>query len=179
MSDLRTTLNRLLQEHIYLAGATSGSALGGRDAEFKAAAAALDRNSVALSGAIGLLYGAHAGAAFLPLWRKHIGFVVDYTGGVAAKDKGKQERAVADLIRYTGELGAFLNSANPHLPRSAVAGLVKDHVPTLTAVIDAQAAGDAAAAYTAMQTAAAHMSMIADPLAAAIGQQFPQRFSAR
>src|SRR5262249_13409223 len=56
-SGLRTTLNTLFQEHIYLAAAATGAALGGRDAEFKAAAAALDANSVAISKAIGSVYG--------------------------------------------------------------------------------------------------------------------------
>jgi hypothetical protein len=49
-----------------------------------------------------------AGDAFLPLWRKHIGFVVDYTTGLAAKDKAKQDKAVADLVAYTQDFGAFL-----------------------------------------------------------------------
>src|SRR5262249_48831996 len=52
-SGLRSTLNTLFQEHIYLAAAATGAALGGREAEFKAAAAALDANSVAISKAIG------------------------------------------------------------------------------------------------------------------------------
>ena len=37
---LRSGFNNLLQEHVYLAAAATGAALGGRDAEFKAAAAA-------------------------------------------------------------------------------------------------------------------------------------------
>ena len=44
-SGLRSTLNTLFQEHIYLAVAATGAALGGRDAEFKAAAAALNSAS--------------------------------------------------------------------------------------------------------------------------------------
>jgi len=39
---LRTTLNNLFAEHVWLAGSATGAALGGRDADFKAAAAALD-----------------------------------------------------------------------------------------------------------------------------------------
>jgi len=58
------------------------------------------------------------------LWRKHIGMVVDYTVGVAANDKAKQDKAVAELIGYTQDFGAFLQSANPNLPKSVVADLV-------------------------------------------------------
>ena len=175
-SGLRSTLNTLFQEHIYLAAAATGAALGGREAEFKAAAAALDANSVSISKAIGSVYGQGAEDAFLPLWRKHIGMVVDYTVSVAANDKAKQDKAVADLIGYTQDFGAFLQSANPNLPKSVVADLVKHHVVTLKEVIDAQASKDQAKTYTAMRTAAGHMQMIADPLAEAIVKQFPDKF---
>ncbi|HZE36310.1 MAG TPA: hypothetical protein VE482_07420 [Candidatus Eisenbacteria bacterium] len=175
-SGLRSTLNTLFQEHIYLAAAATGAALGGREAEFKAAAAALDANSVAISKAIGSVYGQGAEDAFLPLWRKHIGMVVEYTVGVATNDKAKQDKAVADLIGYTQDFGAFLQSANPNLPKSVVADLVKHHVVTLKEVIDAQASKDQAKTYLAMRTAAGHMQMIADPLAEAIVKQFPDKF---
>ncbi|HZS33104.1 MAG TPA: hypothetical protein VFC42_06970 [Methylomirabilota bacterium] len=177
-SDLRTTLNTTLAEHVWLAGSATAAALGGRSGEFKDAAGALDANSVALGQAIGSVYGESAGSAFLALWRKHIGFFVDYTTGVAKKDKAMQEKAVKDLLGYADEFGAFLASANPHLPKDVVAGLVREHVVGLKAVVDAQARKDWAEAYAKLREAAAHMRMIADPLAAAIGKQFPDRFAA-
>ncbi len=174
---LRTTLNLALREHVYLAAAATNAALGGRDAEFKAAAGALDANSVAISKAIGSVYGADAEKkAFLPLWRKHIGMVVDYTVGTATGDRAKQDKAVTDLVGYTQDFGAFLSSANPNLPKSVVADLVKHHVVTLKDVIDAQASKNQPRAFTALRTGAAHMQMVADPLAEAIVQQFPDQF---
>src|SRR5262245_21681560 len=173
---LKSTLNTLFQEHVYLAAAATGAALGGREAEFKAAAGALDQNSVAISKAIGTVYGADAEQAFLLLWRRHIGFAVDYTVGVANNDKAKQDKAVNDLMAYTKDFGAFLNSANPNLPTKVVADLVQHHVVTLKTVIDAQASKDQGKAYTALRTAAGHMQAIADPLADAIAMQFPDRF---
>ena len=177
-ADLRATLETALQEHVYLAGSATGAALGGRTPEFEAAAAALDANSVALSKAVGSVYGDEAENAFLPLWRKHIGFFVDYTQGVAAKDQAKADKAVADLTQYTQDFGAFLASANPNLPKDTVADLVKTHVLSLKDAVDAQAAGDATAAYTKLAEAAHHMTMIAEPLAGAIVQQFPDKFAA-
>lgn len=176
---LRSTLNLLLREHVFLAAAATNAALGARGTEFKAAAAALDANSVALAQANGSVYGADAEAAFLPLWRKHIGFVVDYTVGVATNDTAKQEKAVNDLVAYSQEFGAFLNSASPSLPADAVAELVKGHILSLKAVIDAQAAEDQAKAFTELRTAAAHMQMISDAHAEAIVKQFPDRFAAK
>ncbi len=176
-SALRATLNLLLREHVYLAADATGAALGGRKAEFEAAAAALDGNSQDIARAIGSVYGADAEKAFLPLWRRHIGFVVDYTVGAGSRDKAKQDKAVADLVAYTDDFGAFLASANPNLPKAAVADLVKHHVLTLKDVIDAQAAGNQAQAWKSARTAAGHMAKVADPLAAAIAKQFPQRFA--
>jgi hypothetical protein len=175
-ADLRATLDYLLGEHLLLAASATGAALGGRDPQFKAAAAALDANSVDIAKAIGSVYGEGAQDAFLPLWRRHIGFVVDYTVGVATKDKAKQDKAVTDLVQYTQDFGAFLASANPNLPKEAVADLVKSHVLTLKDVIDAQAAGDQSKAFAATRAAYGHMTMIADPLAGAIVKQFPDRF---
>jgi hypothetical protein len=172
-ADLRANLNALLGEHVLIAAVATSHALGGREAAFNGAAGGLDANSVDLSKAIGAVYGADAEKAFLPLWRKHIGSFVDYTTGVASKDKAKQDKAVADLVGYSQDFGAFLSSANPNLPKSAVADLVKSHVVTLKDVVDAQAAGDWPKAYTAIRSAYHHMQMIGDPLAAAITKQFP------
>ena len=176
-AELKAALNTMLQEHAYLAAAATGAALGGRQAEFKAAAAALDANSVDLSKAIGSVYGSNAEQAFLALWRKHIGFFVDYTVGTAKKDRAMQDKAVKDLLGYADDFGAFLSSANPNLPKEAVAELVRTHVVTLKAVVDAQASGSPDKAFSALRNAASHMGMIANPLADAIAKQFPQKFT--
>ncbi len=102
-ASLRVGLNRLLAEHAYLAARATGAALGNRQPEFEAAAAALDQNSVDLSKAIGSAYGSDAEAAFLPLWRAHIGMVVDYATGKATNDRVMQDTAVADLLGYTND----------------------------------------------------------------------------
>lgn len=175
---LRSTLNTLLQEHVYLAASATGAALGGRTDEFDAAAATLDESSVALGDVVSSVYGADAGGQFLELWRSHIGMFVDYTTGVATDDTAKQEKAVADLQGYTEDFGAFLASANPNLTKDAVAGLVLDHVLGLKDAVDAQAAGKAGDAYTKLREAAGHMSMIGDALAGAIVAQFPEMFLA-
>ena len=177
-SDLRLTLNQLLSEHVTLAAAATGAALAGRKKEFAAAADALDMNSQDLAKAIGSVYGDAAGEAFLPLWRKHIGFFVDYTVATAKGSPKGQKKAVADLVQYTEDFGAFLSSASPALTKEAVAGLVKMHVLSLKDVVDAQAKRDSKLAYAKIREASHHMQMIADPLAATIAAQFPDKFPA-
>jgi LPXTG-motif cell wall-anchored protein len=175
-ASLRTTLTKLMQEHVYLAARATGAALGKRDAEFKAAAAALDSNSIDLAAAVGSVYGADAQAVFLGSWRSHISLVVDYTTGLATKDQAKADKAVQDLVNYTQAIGGLLNQVNPNLPKDAVAELVKMHILTLKDVIDAQAAGNQPLVYAKLRSAYAHMTMIADPLASAIVKQFPEKF---
>jgi hypothetical protein len=176
-SELQATLNSLLQQHVAYAASATNAALGGRTDEFDAAVALLDQNSQEIANAIGSVYGDSAGQAFLPLWRKHIGFFVDYTKGLGANDQAAADKAVADLTAYADEFAAFLNSANPNLPKDTVSDLVTEHILTLKAVVDAQAAGDQGQAYVALGEAMGHMHMIADPLAAAIVQQFPDVFT--
>jgi hypothetical protein len=176
--DLRLTLNQLLTEHVWAASSATGQALSGNEAGFKGAAATLDKNSDDLSAAIGSVYGKDAQDAFSPLWKKHIGFFVDYTQGVAAKDKAKMDKAVADLTAYASEFGAFLESATDKgLPKDAVASLVTSHILGLKDVVDAQAAKDFTTAYAKLRDAAGHMGMIADPLAATIVKQMPEKFA--
>jgi hypothetical protein len=171
-SDLRSTLELQLQEHVYLAGLATGQALSGNTKGFEAAAATLDQNSDDLAASVGAVYGDEAGQAFDPLWKKHIGFFVDYTNGIATDDKTKSDKALADLQAYAGEFGAFIESATVGgLPKDAVAKLLESHATTLIAAIDAQKAGDATAAFANLKEAAGHMPAIADPLAAAIAKQ--------
>jgi hypothetical protein len=175
-AELRTALTLLLNEHVILASQATGAALGGRTDEFNAAAAQLNTNSEAISGAIGLVYGDEAGKAFDGLWKKHIGFFVDYTTALGKGDKAAAQKSADDLTRYATDFAAFLSSANPNLPKDAVAELVKTHILTLKTVVDDQAAKDYAKAYTDLGAAVAHMHMIADPLSAAIAKQFPDKF---
>ncbi len=176
-STLRTSLTMFLTEHVYLTSAATGAILRGNQAEFNAAAEQLNGNSMDLARAIGSIYGSDAEKAFAPLWAKHIGFVVDYTTGMVAKDKAKQDKAVNDLLGYTSDFGNYFTTVtNKSLPADAVSDLVKAHILTLKDVIDAQAARDYGKQYTALRKAFAHMSMIADPLADAFVNQFPDKF---
>jgi hypothetical protein len=175
-AELRTALTLLLNEHVILASQATGAALGGRTDEFNAAAAQLNTNSEAISGAVGLAYGDEAGKAFDGLWKKHIGFFVDYTKALGSGDKAAAQKSADDLTKYATDFAAFLSSANPNLPKDAVAELVKTHILTLKTVVDDQAAKDYPKAYTDLGAAVAHMHMIADPLSAAIAKQFPDKF---
>ncbi len=177
-ADLRVALGRLLGEHVYLATvATQKGYSGSKD--FEQIAAALDANSVELSEAIGSVYGDEAGAKFLDgqlLWRDHIAFFVNYTVGLAKKDKAMQDKAVGNLKGYVEAFSGFLAEATG-LPQDALRGSITEHVNQLKGQIDAYAAADYAKAYSLMREAYAHMYMTGDTLADAIVKQTPQDFS--
>ncbi|MGH3024126.1 MAG: copper amine oxidase [Gaiellaceae bacterium] len=176
-ADLRITLNRLLGEHAILAmTATQKGLTGAKD--FEAIAGALDENAVELSEAIGSVYGDEAAQQFLDgpsLWRDHISFFVDYTVGLATKDKAAQDKAVEDLTGYTGAFSGFLAEATG-LPQDALQESITQHVMQLKGQIDAYAAGDYEEAYRLFREAYAHMVMTGDTLAEAIVAQNPDEF---
>ncbi len=171
---LRTTLFKLMGEHVNLASVAAARALAGNTPAFEAAAAALDGNSNDIAAAIGSVYGTETQDAFDPLWKKHIGFVVSYVQGKGAGDQAKQDKAVADLTAYAAEFGAVLESVTEQrLTKDAVQGLVAEHIGTLKTVIDGVAAKDYAKAFQDLRTAYTHMTMVADGLAGAIADQKP------
>ena len=90
---LRSKLNGLLEEHVYLASAATGAALGGRTDEFTAAAAALGGNSDALTANITAVFDATTGKAFDALWKKHVDLFVAYAQGLAAHDEATRAAA--------------------------------------------------------------------------------------
>jgi hypothetical protein len=176
-ADLRVTLDSLLGEHALLAIAATQKGLDG-DKDFEAAAAALDANSVELSEAIGSVYGDEAANQFLDgpsLWRDHIGFFVDYTVGVAKKDKAAQQAAVDDLTGYSGAFSGFLAGATG-LPQQALQDGIQMHIGQLKGQLDAYAAGNYDEAYGFARDAFTHMVMTGDTLAGAIQEQSPDTF---
>ena len=177
-SDLRVTLGRLLGEHAILATVATQKGYAG-EADFKAIAGALDRNSVELADAIGSVYGAEARRTFLNgkfMWRDHIGFFVDYTTALAKKDEAGQTKAVNDLKAYTEAFSSFLAKATG-LPQSALRTSIQEHVGQLKGQIDAYAAADYETAYSQMRASYEHMWMTGDTLAGAIVKQSPDKFS--
>lgn len=176
---LRSTLTAALQEHVYLAGIATSAVLDppAPPATAADAAAALDKNSVDLANIVGSAYGDPAVQQFLALWRKHIGFFVDYAKARAAKDQSGVSTAKANLDGYRDDFGAFLESATKgRLTKGAVASDLAVHVSGLEAAIDAQAANDPSQ-FDKLSTAAAHMAMTADMITGALSEQFPDHFS--
>ena len=181
-ASLRAGLTGLLSEHVYLAALATGAALRGDTKGFEAYAAALngptDSNTADLTAAVTSAYGAETGKAFDGLWRSegHIPAVVAYTQAVAANDRTKADKAVADLTAYAKTFGTTMNKVNSNLPADVVEENVLMHITTLKSVIDAQKAGDQAKVYSSLRSAYGHMGETAAALAGATAAKFPDAF---
>jgi hypothetical protein len=169
-SELRSGLTYLLDSHVDLAGIALAQAVskGGDldDPSVKAAVAALDSNSVALSKAVGSAYP-DAEKPFLESWRQHIGFFVNYTLGKATKDQGMVDKATSDLDGYRTSFGELIHSVVPQLPAGAVAEELVPHVQSVLTTIDSLVAGDGMV-FMDLSKAADHMPMTAKTLAGGI-----------
>lgn len=174
----RVALNQLLQEHMYLVSFTSAAQLAGHADEMAAAIVALNTNGTDIGGAIGSLFGQAAADQFNVVWSAHNGLFVDYANGVLAGDQQAQDAAMAALTTdVVPQLSSFLAGATG-LPEDVLTQLVTDHILNTKSVIDAQASGDAVLAAAADLSAAQHMQMIGDPLAAGIVTALPDSFPA-
>ena len=176
-ADLRVSLNRLLGEHALLAIQATQAGYSGQK-NFPALGRSLDRNSVELANAIGSVYGKQARQKFLNgkfMWRDHIRFFVDYTVGLAGKNKARQNRAVGNLKGYIEAFSSFLATATG-LPKSALRASITMHVMQLKGQLDAYAKGQYGRSYTLTRSAYKHMGMTGDVLSGAIAKKFPNKF---
>jgi hypothetical protein len=169
---LRAQLTYLLTEHVYLAGIAVDTAYvtGGDSPEFTLAAETLDANSVALSEAVGSVAGDKKAETFLTAWRSHIDDFVAYAVAAKEGDQAGKQAALRNLAAYERTAGQFFaDITGGTLPASAVRASLAEHVETLTAAIDAFAAGDPRG-FDKLKTAADHMPMTAMALADGIDQ---------
>jgi hypothetical protein len=171
-ASLRAGLSYLLTEHVYLAGIAVDTAYvtGSDSAEFELAADSLDDNTVALADAVGSIAGKEKRATFLQAWRSHIDDFVAYAVAAKSGDEAGKRSALKNLKTYERVAGQFFAEiTGGALPAKAVQATLAEHVKTLSAAIDAFAAGDGTG-FDKLKAAADHMPMTAQALAGGIDQ---------
>jgi hypothetical protein len=174
--ELRSTLDNLLSEHVYLAIETMRKGAQGA-ADFEASAGALSANTEDLSAAIGSVYGEAAGKQFKKMWSDHIGFFVDYVNASAANDEQGKEKALKELDKYRDHFSKFLEKAtDERLEAGALAEGLQTHVKQLVGAFDSYVAGNYEKAYEYEREAISHMYMVSKGLSSAIANQFPDKF---
>lgn len=173
-ASLRAGLTYLLTDHVYLAGVAVATAYhaGADSPEFKLAAASVDKNSVAVSEAIGSIVPDEQ-EKFLQTWRAHVNDFVTYAVGAktgGAEGKAMKKKAVDNLTAYAKQQGIFFSKITAGaLPKKAVETEFLTHITSLAAAVDSFAAGDGKG-YDKLKTAADHMSMSAAALTGGIAK---------
>jgi hypothetical protein len=157
-AEARAELAALLDEHVYLAGITVSRlvAEGGASPNATAAAATLDRNSVALSEAVSSGYDPEVGEDFLRIWRGHVTAYVEYTNAGVANDTGAANAATEVLDTFTTETGDLFESASDEaISADEVAEGLSVHVTSTLLAIDATVSGSPTAV-SLLRDAAGH-----------------------
>ncbi len=172
-SDLRASLNDLLQEHAYLATMATDAAIGGRAVEQSAAAKALSDNADALGTLFSGLFSASAGTRFDQLWAAKDAAIAGYA---AAADAAAKQSALSKLTdTFVSQFSGFVQDSTG-LISGASGSSIQAQIQATIKVIDDQKAKAFAQLAADDRTAAAAMQSIADLVTAATVAKLPARF---
>ena len=135
-------------------------------------------NAKALAQSIELFYGGAASEQLFTLLAGHWGAVKSYNEATAAGSQPEQKRALDQLTTNAHQIADFLSGANPFLPSDTVFGLLAAHGSHHVSQISDIKAGEFEHESQTWAAMRSHMLVIADAIAGALAQQFPDRFSA-
>lgn len=174
--ETKMALRDLWVEHIFWIRSYVLATHAGDAAQSKVAEDEVVANAKGLANSIAPFYGQPAADSFLKLLAGHWGAVRDYNTATVAKSKSGQDQAVANLTSNAHEIAKFLSGANPYLPENALFGLLAAHGGHHVAQSNQVASGDFHGEAVTWHAMRAHVTMIADATADALGKQFPDKF---
>ena len=172
---LQAALRGLWHGHVQHTRDYAFAVKAGDAARGQSEADAVVANAKQLAGAVAGFYGKAAGERMLALLAGHWGAVKAMTDAGQRGDAKAGNAAMATLTKNAGEIAVFLSGANPNLPEDAVRGLLVAHGAHHAAQIAQVMRGDLAGEKTTWNAMQAHMDTIADAMAAALAQQFPDK----
>lgn len=172
----RAALRDLWVEHVFWARNYVTARASGNAAEQRVAADEVVANAKSIAAAVAGFYGEPAGEQMLGLLAGHWGAVKAYADATFDMNAKAQQEAMTTLTANAKEIAAFLAGANPHLPESALVGLLSAHGAHHIAQTQQIAKADYAAEAKTWAAMRQHMFTIADALADALAKQFPAKF---
>ena len=169
-------LRDLWLEHCFWVRNVVLATTAGNTAAAAAAEANVVRNAQQIANAMEVFYGKAAAENLFSLLAGHYGAVKQYLLAAVLQDRVQQDAARATMGENAGKLASFLAAANPNLPRDAVLGMLlahgDHHILQIDQLRDKQYV-DEAQTWMDMKS---HMYAVADALAGALSQQFPDKF---
>ncbi len=175
-ADLRKEMRRLWEEHVTYTAFYADAAIRG-DPGASAILDRLLRNQDDIGNAVKPYYGDAAGDKLASLLRDHITIAGDVVKAAKAGDQNALKESSDRWTKNADDIAAFLSSANPNWPQSALQDALHMHLKGVTDQVVALLHQDTAAWVQAYDHNADHMLQVADVLASGIVKQFPKRFS--
>jgi len=143
----------------------------------QAAAGRLMKNQEDIGAAVGAYYGAAAGTKMTDLLKQHISIAVDVIKAAKTGDKAGFAAADAKWQQNGVDIADFLAKANPNWPRATLVDMMKKHLATTTAEVQARLGKNWDADVKAFDEVYNHILMMSDALAEGIVKQFPSKFA--
>jgi type VI protein secretion system component VasK len=175
---LRQDLRELWTDHVvwtrdYIVATTSGAADGA------AAVSRLMKNQEEIGGAVGRYYGSAAGDQLTSLLKDHIARFAEIAKAAKAGDEAAQNRAEDKAEKNAGQIADMLSQANPNWSRSTLFDLLKEHLKTTLAELDARLNKKWDDDVKAYDAAYDHILKMSDAIADGIVKQYPDKFTGR
>jgi hypothetical protein len=162
-------LQSLLGQHTVLAADMMRSRLRGDPDLAQAANAALGKNTDAMSGLIGTLFGDAAKTKFAAYWAAHVTALFNYARALADHDDTLRGQAQTTIVKFESGLAGFFAAASQgRLPRDAAMAAVRMHIQHLEGQADAYAAGNYSTADQIYREGYAHAFALGKVLASTL-----------
>lgn len=172
----QAALRDLWLGHVFWVRNVVDARLEGDAAEAKAAEDQVVANARAIADAIAPYYGQAAADRLFGLLAGHWGAISGFLDAARAGDRAGEDAALRQLLANADDIAKFLSGANPHLPFDTLRGLLGAHGAHHVQQIRQLQAGQYAEEAKTWAAMKDHMYVIADALAGAIAQQFPEKF---
>ena len=169
-SVLRSTMQALWQEHVYLTwyAVDAGLRTGTTSTAFTSARSALDANTRAMAERWGEDHGADSARAFEQTWQSEVEALLAYAQG--------SDAAIDDLDVFRASLAKIVQEETGQvLDQETFEEELLVHTESVAEAIDARR-NDIRQQWDLLYGAAGHMPVVADVVATATVQRFPDRY---
>jgi hypothetical protein len=175
---LRQDMRKLWTDHVvwtrdYIIAAVANQP----DAD--ASAARLLKNQEDIGGAVAAYYGKAAGDKLTDLLKQHIMIAVDLIKAAKAKDDAAFKEHDRKWQQNGEDIATFLASANPNWPKATLSDMMKKHLSTTTAEVQARLNQKWDEDVKAFDAVYAHILNMSDALSDGIVKQFPEKFGGK
>lgn len=172
---LKEGMRQLWEDHIawtrmYIISAAAGAP----DAD--KTAARLLKNQEDIGNALKPVYGEAAGTKLTELLKSHILTAAELLGATKAGDSAKAAAAEKKWYDNADQIAAFLASANPNWPESALKDMLDEHLALTKEEAVAQLTGNYDASIAAYDKIHGQALTMADGLTEGILKQYPEKF---